>query len=78
MQSQSSGQGSAMSFGSDPNQITQWLKGVRDPTILSHVAREVFGQIETLDQGERQQVYTQLRNDVKFNNAITNLNPQTA
>lgn len=76
MQQQSSQ--SSSTFSSNPQDITAWIKGVRDPVTLSHVAREVFGQIETLDSAQRQQIYTQLQNDVKFQNAMGNLSPQTA
>lgn len=58
--------------------ITSWIKGVKDPTTLSTIAREVFGQIDTLDSGQRDQVYSQLRNDARFNNSMSNFSPQTA
>lgn len=69
---------SSSSFSSNPQDITSWIKGVRDPVTLSHVAREVFGQIETLDTDAKQQIYGQLRNDVKFQNSMENLATQTA
>jgi hypothetical protein len=75
MQSQSS---QPTPTGDKTQEISSWLKGQKDPTVLSHIAREVFGQIETLDSNERQQVYSQLRNDVKFQNSMTNFSPQTA
>lgn len=57
--------------------ISSWIKATKDPQVLAHIAREVFTEINNLNQTERDRVFSTLRNDVKFQNVVDQLSPQT-
>ncbi len=56
--------------------MNSWLDQTNDVPSLTQAAQAIFQKIEQLPDHNKQQVYSQLRNDVRFKTTIDQFQPE--